>query len=87
MSAAKADSGADVHSTAGKLDDLTRRMDEAVHAGSEAAVEKQHARGKKTARERLDLLLDEGSFTEIDEFARHRATSFGMEKRRRTATG
>ena len=82
MSAAEEETRRDPHTTAGKLDDLTRRMDEAVHAGSEAAVEKQHARGKKTARERLDLLLDEGSFTEIDEFARHRATSFGMEKRR-----
>ena len=72
----------DIHTTAGKLADLDRRMDEAVHAGSEAAVEKQHAKGKKTARERIELLLDEGSFTELDEFARHRATSFGMEKKR-----
>ncbi|GAA3606988.1 acyl-CoA carboxylase subunit beta [Microlunatus ginsengisoli] len=77
-----ASSAADIHTTAGKLEDLTRRMDEAVHAGSAAAVEKQHARGKKTARERIALLLDADSFTEIDEFARHRATSFGMEKRR-----
>src|ERR687894_461714 len=74
--------GPDVHTTAGKLADLDRRIDEAVHAGSAAAVEKQHARGKKTARERIDLLLDPGSFTELDEFARHRSTSFGMEKRR-----
>ena len=72
----------DIHTTAGKLADLDRRMDEAVHAGSAAAVEKQHARGKKTARERIELLLDPGSFTELDEFARHRSTSFGMEKRR-----
>lgn len=72
----------DIHTTQGKLDDLLRRIDEAVHAGSAAAVEKQHARGKKTARERIELLLDEGSFTELDEFARHRATSFGMEQRR-----
>ncbi len=83
MSAAKdADSGADRHTTAGKLADLAERMDEAVHAGSEAAVEKQHAKGKKTARERVELLLDKDSFTEIDEFARHRAHSFGMQKRR-----
>jgi propionyl-CoA carboxylase beta chain len=47
-----------------------------------AAVEKQHAKGKKTARERIQLLLDPDSFTELDEFARHRSTSFGMEKRR-----
>jgi propionyl-CoA carboxylase beta chain len=74
--------GLDVHTTAGKLADLDRRIDEAVHAGSAAAVEKQHARGKKTARERVELLLDPGSFTELDEFARHRSTAFGMEKRR-----
>ena len=72
----------DVHTTAGKLADLDRRIDEAVHAGSQAAVEKQHARGKKTARERVELLLDPGSFTELDEFARHRATSFGLEQKR-----
>jgi propionyl-CoA carboxylase beta chain len=75
-------SGASRHTTAGKLTDLAERIDEAVHAGSEAAVEKQHARGKKTARERIELLLDKDSFTEIDEFARHRAHSFGMQKRR-----
>ena len=74
--------GPDIHTTAGKLADLELRIDEAVHAGSAAAVEKQHARGKKTARERLELLLDPGSFTELDEFARHRSTSFGMEKKR-----
>jgi propionyl-CoA carboxylase beta chain len=72
----------DIHTTAGKLADLDRRMWEAVHAGSEAAVEKQHARGKKTARERVLMLLDTDSFTELDEFARHRSTSFGLEKRR-----
>ncbi len=59
----------DVHTTAGKLADFARRQDEALHAGSEKAVEKQHAAGKMTARERVDALLDEGSFTEFDEFA------------------
>src|SRR5215203_6369853 len=72
----------DIHTTAGKLADLDRRMEEAVHPGSTAAVEKQHARGKKTARERVMMLLDPDSFTELDEFARHRSTSFGMEDRR-----
>jgi propionyl-CoA carboxylase beta chain len=71
-----------LHTTAGKLEDLRRRLDEAVHAGSARAVEKQHARGKKTARERIDMLLDEGSFVELDEFARHRSTNFGMEDTR-----
>ncbi|HEX8627308.1 MAG TPA: acyl-CoA carboxylase subunit beta [Catenuloplanes sp.] len=70
------------HTTTGKLADLERRTDEAVHAGSARAVEKQHARGKKTARERIALLLDEGSFVELDELARHRSTNFGLERTR-----
>jgi propionyl-CoA carboxylase beta chain len=70
------------HSTAGRLDDLRRRYDEAVHAGSAVAVERQHLKGKKTARERIEALLDEGSFMELDEFARHRSTNFGMEGNR-----
>ncbi len=74
--------GPDVHTTAGKLADLQRRIDEAVHAGSARGVEKQHARGKKTARERIEQLLDEGSFTELDELARHRSTNFGQQGNR-----
>jgi propionyl-CoA carboxylase beta chain len=66
------------HTTAGKIADLQRRRDEAVHAGSERAVERQHAKGKMTARERIERLLDPGSFTELDELARHRATAFGI---------
>src|SRR5689334_9406369 len=76
------DSGVDLHSTAGKLADLKRRVAEVAHAGSERAVEKQHARGKKTARERLEMLLDEGSFVEMDKYARHRSTAFGQEANR-----
>src|SRR4051812_3589388 len=72
----------DPHSTAGKLADLHRRYEEAVHAGSARAVEKQHATGKMTARERISALLDDGSFTEFDELARHRSMTFGMEKNR-----
>ncbi|PXY19803.1 methylmalonyl-CoA carboxyltransferase [Prauserella sp. PE36] len=72
----------DIHTTAGKLADLYLRYEEAVHAGSARAVERQHAKGKKTARERIDLLLDPGSFVELDEFARHRSTNFGQEKNR-----
>src|ERR1700730_10811410 len=72
----------DPHTTAGKLADLERRRTEAVHAGSQQAVAKQHERGKKTARERIDMLLDPGSFTETDELARHRATDFGIEATR-----
>ncbi|NYG07614.1 propionyl-CoA carboxylase beta chain [Phycicoccus badiiscoriae] len=76
------DSGIDIHSTAGKLADLKRRVAEVAHAGTERAIEKQHARGKKTARERLELLLDEGSFVEMDKYARHRSTAFGQEANR-----
>ena len=72
----------DRHTTAGKIADLERRRYEAVHAGSAQAVEKQHARGKLTARERIDLLLDEGSFIEFDELARHRAHDFGIQANR-----
>src|SRR6201987_1002117 len=72
----------DPHTTAGKLADLERRRHEAAHAGSEQGVAKQHDRGKKTARERIDMLLDPGSFTEFDELARHRAHDFGIEANR-----
>jgi propionyl-CoA carboxylase beta chain len=77
-----ADSGIDIHTTAGKLADLDRRLDEAVHAASEKAVEKQHAKGRRTARERIEMLFDEGSFVELDELARHRSTAFGLQQRR-----
>jgi propionyl-CoA carboxylase beta chain len=69
---------ADIHTTAGKIADLERRRYEAIHAGSERAVERQHAKGKMTARERIDYLLDPGSFNEFDELARHRAHDFEM---------
>jgi len=72
----------DIHTTAGKLADLDRRIDLAVHAASEKAVEKQHAKGKMTARERIEKLFDEGSFVELDELARHRSVAFGLEKNR-----
>ena len=72
----------DLHTTAGKIEDLRNRLDEAVHAGSASAIDKQHAKGKMTARERVEKLVDAGSFTEFDEFARHRSVHFGMEKNR-----
>jgi propionyl-CoA carboxylase beta chain len=72
----------DIHTTAGKLADLYQRIDAAVHAGSEAAVERQHAKGRQTARERVDQLLDPGSFVELDTLTRHRSTNFGMQDKR-----
>ncbi len=72
----------DLSTTAGKLADLKVRYHEAVTASGLSAIEKQHAKGKKTARERIEQLLDQGSFVELDEFVRHRSYAFGMEKSR-----
>jgi propionyl-CoA carboxylase beta chain len=70
----------DPHSTAGKLADLHDRFTRA--AGSAEAVERQHAKGRQTARERIDQLLDAGSFVELDALVRHRSTNFGMQDKR-----
>ena len=64
-----------------KLDDLRKRKDQAVHAGSERSVSRQHEKGKMLARERIDYLLDEGSFNELDMLARHRAHEAGLAER------
>jgi propionyl-CoA carboxylase beta chain len=60
------------------LDDLHHRQAQAEQGGGPQRVAQQHKRGKLTARERLDLLLDEGSFIELDRFVVHRATDFGL---------
>ncbi|MGA8522340.1 MAG: carboxyl transferase domain-containing protein, partial [Candidatus Dormiibacterota bacterium] len=60
---------------------LRKRRFDAVHRGG-AAERSQHAKGKLTARERIDRLLDAGSFTELDMFALHRTTNFDMDQRR-----
>ncbi|HEY4005149.1 MAG TPA: acyl-CoA carboxylase subunit beta [Pseudonocardia sp.] len=72
----------DIHTTAGKLADLYKRNEGAIHAGSEKAIERQHGKGRQTARERIELLLDEGSFVELDALTRHRSTNFGMQNNR-----
>ena len=65
-----------------RLAALKSRKEEALHAGSAHAVERQHAKGKMTARERIEHLLDEGSFCELDMLARHRAHGMGLEHKR-----
>ena len=74
--------GPDLHTTAGKIANHEERRASMLGAANERAIEKQHARGKLTARERIDLLLDEGTFAELDGYARHRSTAFGQEKNR-----
>ena len=70
----------DIRTTKGKLSDLRRRVEASQNVASEAALEKREAAGKLTARQRLALLLDEGSFVEFDAFSTHHADRFGMEK-------
>ncbi len=64
-----------------RLEDLDARKAEARQPGSDRSVERQHAKGKMLARERLDYLLDEGSFTELDMLSRHRAHDSGLNER------
>ncbi len=64
-----------------RLDDLQKRKEQAIHAGPERAVQRQHDKGKLLARERIEYLLDENSFQELDMLARHRALDSGLEER------
>ena len=64
-----------------KVKELIELRAQARLGGGEKAIEKQHAKGKYTARERIAQLLDEGSFEELDMFVQHRCTNFGQEKK------
>src|SRR5437868_9957327 len=64
------------------LEKLEERRARARAGGGQARIEAQHKRGKLTARERLELLMDKGSFEEFDMFVEHRSADFGMEKSR-----
>ena len=70
-----------------KIKELIAKREKARLGGGEKAIEKQHQRGKYTARERIDMLLDEGSFEEVDMFKLHRCTNFGMEKKQYLGDG
>ena len=67
---------------ADKIKELERRNLEAKLGGGQARIDQQHARGKMTARERIEFLLDKDSFQELDKFVVHRCHDFGMEKKR-----
>ena len=69
-------------STRGKLDELLALREETLHQASEKQVERRHAEGKLLARERLEQLLDPGSFVELDRYVRHREVEFEMRERR-----
>src|SRR3970282_1578984 len=64
----------------GRFAELQRWRQRALQAGGKERIQRQHAAGKLTARERVDLLLDKGSFTEVDMLVTHRCRDFGMEK-------
>lgn len=70
-----------------KVKELIELRAQARIGGGEKAIEKQHAKGKYTARERIAQLLDEGSFEEMDMFVKHRCTNFGMEKKQYLGDG
>src|SRR4051812_6732133 len=70
-----------------KLEQLEEMRRAAEMGGGEKRIKAQHERGKLTARERLDVLLDEGSFVELDRFVVHRATDFGLEKEKYLGDG
>ncbi len=75
------------HPITERLEQLHTLRKQARHAGSDKAIARQHERGKLTARERLEILLDEGSFHEFDMLARHRAHGFGIEEKRPLTDG
>lgn len=70
-----------------KIDQLAALNHQAELGGGEDRIAKQHAAGKLTARERIELLLEKGSFVEVDKFVTHRCTEFGLEKQRPLGDG
>ena len=69
------------------LHELTRRNEEALQGGGPARIQRHHDQGKLTARERIELLLDPGSFVELDRFKTHRCTDFDMDKQKTPGDG
>src|SRR5207253_2384381 len=80
--ASETESGTQASTTHNKIEHLRELREQARLGGGERRIEAQHAKGKLTARERLDLLLDPGSFVEIDQFVTHRSTAFGLDNER-----
>ncbi len=70
-----------------KIEQMNAKKEHIRQAGGQKRIDKQHAKGKYTARERLEKLFDEGTFVELDMFMKHRCTNFGMEKQDLPADG
>ncbi len=70
-----------------KIKELLEKREQAILGGGQKRIDAQHAKGKLTARERIELLLDEGSFEEFDMFVTHRCTEFGLEKQQFLSDG
>jgi propionyl-CoA carboxylase beta chain len=91
VTAQEADAGTEApppaRSTAARIAEFQRLRDQARQPGSPRAARRQHVLGKLTARERIDLLLDADSFVEVDPFARHRSTNFGIDGQRPAGDG
>ena len=75
------------NSQQGRIAELRRRSEEAEAGGGTERREREHQAGKLTARERINLLVDEGTFEELDKFVRHHCTDFAMESQRPTGDG
>ena len=80
--ASETEAGSHASTTTEKIEHLRALREQARLGGGQRRIEAQHAKGKLTARERLDLLLDPGSFVEIDQFVTHRSTAFGLDSER-----
>jgi len=80
--ASETEAGSHASTTTEKIEHLRALREQARLGGGQRRIEAQHAKGKLTARERLDLLLDPGSFVEIDQFVTHRSTAFGLDNER-----
>jgi propionyl-CoA carboxylase beta chain len=70
-----------------KNEELIQRRKNSMTGGGQARIDKQHQQGKLAARERIELLLDEGSFNELGQFVEHRSISFGLEKQKFAGDG
>src|ERR1051326_8684843 len=79
---AETESGVNAATTQARIEHLRELREQARVGGGQRRIDAQHAKGKLTAHERLDLLLDPDTFVEIDQFVQHRSTAFGLENER-----